>query len=615
MKNLKKYFLHEKEYTLFNKLRTNAYIYISFFSFFVLIFIIIKSLFLENDNKNITIFSALSLLIFLIIGLFVLKKYGIEKAGNLSSFGLVAILVIPMHIMHNDISPLYKYLQSFYTILALFSLSVLFASRKILLLNTLIILFSTTRVWLFAIEQNSEFYDYYTNGYIHNAITLIVISTILYFTIKFGEMAINEANDKANENAKKNQDLLLSEEEIRASLEELKTTTDALEESYAELEQEKLRADESNRLKSIFLENISHEIRTPLNGIVGFSDLLNKEESENEETKFFTDIINKSSDKLLKIVDNILEVSKLESKEGRVFNTNFNLNKLLSKIKEEYKEYAISNNNKLIVENLLSEKENYIHTDKNKLFKIISNLTENAIKFTNNGTVKIIVKLIDNKIKVFIEDTGIGIDERKSLNIFDKFVQADESISSNFGGLGVGLTIAKHNIELLGGKISLKSNKNEGTIFYFDINYVPSAEKNEKIVFENIDINKVYKILIVDDKAVNILILNKLISKTRYNCKILEAQNGKEAVEIVRTNKDIALILMDKKMPFMTGCEAAIQIRKFAPKMNIVMQSAYIEGVEKAEAKEAGCKEFISKPIKKSELENVLRKYLNSNLS
>jgi len=610
MEKIIKYFSHKEELILFNKLRTKAYIILSFISFFVLILLIIKSLLLKDDNTNTTIISATTILIFLIIGLFILKNNGIKKAGSISSFGLVVILVIPMHIMHDDISSLYKYLQSFYTILALFSLSVLFASRKILLLNTLIIFISTTRVWLFAIEQNSEFYHFYTTGYVHNSVTLLVISTILYFTIKFGEMAINEANDKAKENAKKNQELASSEEEIRASLEELTATTDALEESYAELEQEKFKADEGNRLKTIFLENISHEIRTPLNGIVGFSDLLNKEAQSNEETKLFTDIIQKSSQKLLKIVDNVLEISKLESKEGRVFNKNFNLNTLLSKIVKEQEEFATTNNNKLIIENFLTENQNYLHTDKDKLFKTISNLTENAIKFTHNGIVKIIIKLNNEKIDFFIEDSGIGINERKSLNIFDKFVQADESISSNFGGLGVGLTIAKHNIELLGGNIFLKSTESKGSVFYFSLNYVAATEKKEKIILDRIDINKIYKVLIVDDKTVNILILSKLISKTKFNCEIFEAQNGQKAIEIAKKHKDIDLILMDKKMPVMTGCEAANKIREFLPKINVVMQSAYTDDDERAKAFEAGCKEFISKPIKKSDLENVFAKYL-----
>jgi len=615
MEKIIKYFSSEEDVVLYDKLITKAYIVISFISFIVLILLIGKSLFFENINTNTTVFSAISLIIFIFIGLFILKKAGIKKAGNISSLGLVIILVIPMNIMDNDISSNYKYFQSFYTILALLSLSVLFSSRKILLLNTLIIFISTTRVWLFAIEQIPNFNNIFTTGYIHNTVALFVISAILYFTIKFREFAINEANENAKDKDLKNQELASSEEEIRANLEELRTTTDALEGSYSELEQAKFKADESNRLKTIFLENISHEIRTPLNGIVGFADLLNKEDSKNEETKLFTDVIIKSSHKLLKIVDNVLEVSKLESKQGRVFNSNFYLNKLLNSIIEEYKDIAKTNNNKLIFENFLTEKENFIYSDKNKIYKIICNLTENAIKFTKNGIVKIIVKLNENKLEFYVKDTGVGINERNSLNVFEKFVQADESISSSFGGLGVGLTIAKHDIELLGGNISLKSTKGEGTVFYFYLNNVPAIEEETNITIDDNDKiisnkNKLHKVLVVDDKAVNILILSKLISRSGFNCKVFEAQNGQEAIDIFKNNLDISLILMDRKMPVMSGCEAANKIITIEPNIKIVMQSAYIDDIEKSKAFEAGCKEFISKPIKRTDLDNVLTKYL-----
>ncbi|MBN1251781.1 MAG: response regulator [Bacteroidales bacterium] len=607
-----KYFLPVENVGLFDKQKTKAYIYICFIGVLLLLLAVIKNLISKDENSFITFISTLILIIYVIVSLFLLKKYGIKKAGNYMSFGLIVLLAIPMNILTDEIPTMYKYFQSFYSVLGIYTLGVLLASRKVLLINTIIVLISTTRVWRFAIYQTPEFEDMLTAGYVHNTLTLFALATIVYFTMKFAENAINTANENAREKELKNNELLASEEEIRASLEELRSTTDALEESYTELERSKEKADESNRLKSIFLTNISHEIRTPLNGIIGFSDLLNNEETISADAKFYTDVIIKSSEKLLKIVDNVLEVSQIEARNINVYNNNLNINSLLDKIINENKELAIKKGIILSYENLIDLNDSYICTDYDKLFKIINNLTDNAIKFSKAGRVQIISKLIGDKIEFCVEDNGVGINYNNSLNIFDKFVQEDESISSNFGGLGLGLTIAKHYAELLGGEIFSKKRDERGTAFFFNIKHVkvPQSELIQENFLESINMQNNKKILIVDDELVNRLVIKKLISKMDFKCQFFEAENGIEAIKLFEKNNDIKLILMDIKMPNMNGYEATEKIKSISLKTNVVMQSAYIQDNDKEKAFLAGCSDFISKPIRKSDLENILRKYL-----
>lgn len=276
----------------------------------------------------------------------------------------------------------------------------------------------------------------------------------------------------------KNHELLASEEEIRASNEELMATTDALKDSYDELSFAKERAEESDRLKTEFLNNISHEVRTPLNGILGFSQLLNIGELTDESRKDYINIINDSGNQLLRIIDAIIEISRLETKQIKVIEKEINLNNLLSDLCSVYDKKANINKLPLILKNELPNDQSKIFTDNIKLHTILSNLIENALKFTDKGLVEFGYKIItiDNSklLQLYVKDTGIGIESDKQEIIFNRFSQADPKLSRDYGGLGLGLSIARENTALLGGEISLESEINKGSTFFITIPYRPA---------------------------------------------------------------------------------------------------------------------------------------------
>ncbi len=262
-------------------------------------------------------------------------------------------------------------------------------------------------------------------------------------------------------------------------MEELRATTDALKESNEELTFAKGKAEESDKLKSVFLTNMSHEIRTPLNGIIGFSNLLNSQEQTDKKGKYFTEIISKSGEQLLKIIDDIIEISQLETQQVKISTSKVNINYLLINLIEEYRYSTDKKGIELVLETNLSDDDSTIYTDEPKLLKILTNLIENAIKFTKKGFVKVKYDVKNEMLAFDIEDTGIGFEQGNTFNIFDRFVQANEGISFDFGGLGLGLTIAKLNTELLGGKINAKSELEKGSTFDFNIPYKPAILKKE----------------------------------------------------------------------------------------------------------------------------------------
>jgi signal transduction histidine kinase len=315
----------------------------------------------------------------------------------------------------------YKYLQGFYSALLLLVVSGLLAIRKIMFLNTLIIFLTVTRVYVYSIEHSPEHFHLFRTAYIQYSVVLAGISAITYFTIRFAENAIRAAQEDARIKEQQNQDLLASEEEIRANNEELKATTDALQESYEALEHAKHRAEESNKLKSLFLSNISHEVRTPMNGIIGFSKLLDAEGVDQESKKKFTDIIIKSSEQLLKIIEDIIEVSVLETKKAKLEFSQVNLNYLFQNLIDVFNLKKVNDKVELKLEKGLSDEDAVILTDETRLLKILNNLVENAIKFTEKGFVRVAYIIRNKKIEFEVQDTGIGMDNEKTFDIFDRF--------------------------------------------------------------------------------------------------------------------------------------------------------------------------------------------------
>jgi signal transduction histidine kinase/CheY-like chemotaxis protein len=381
-----------------------------------------------------------------------------------------------------------------------------------------------------------------------------------------------------------------------------------------ELINAKIKAEEGDRLKSSFLANLSHEIRTPMNAINGFTELIiNTKISKSEEVDYLN-IIEKSGKNLVSIIDDLIEMSKIESNQ---LTPNHEVINLESCINELYETVKITIKNKNIDFRLIKSKtssEFNIITDEIKLKQVIINLLTNAIKFTEKGSVTLGFEIDENNklIHFTVKDTGLGIDENNHKNIFDRFRRVDSDISIKVGGLGLGLAISKAYIDLLNGTISLSSKIGEGSTFYFSIPLVYAITEN--IVVKHVNNNEINKtkeqiILIAEDDNINFLLFQKMMQNNNY--KIIRAINGQEAVDICINNPNIDLVLMDIKMPIMTGFEALEQIRPIRPDLPIIAQTAYSSSEDKIKIEEAGFNGYITKPLNRENLFELINTFLN----
>ncbi|HOZ30398.1 MAG TPA: response regulator [Bacteroidales bacterium] len=379
-----------------------------------------------------------------------------------------------------------------------------------------------------------------------------------------------------------------------------------------ELIRAKEKAEESDRLKTAFLNNISHEIRTPMNAIIGFAELLNDPGLDQERNKEYANTIMQSSEHLLSIISDIISIATIEAGQEKLQTTEFNLNEMLDLLYDQFKAKADEKNISFKIIKPLQNKDSIIVTDKTKLTQILTNLIGNSIKFTDNGNIEINYDLQDNNLVFQVKDSGIGIPEDMHEEIFKRFRQIQHSSSRHYGGSGLGLAICKAYVELMGGKIWLSSRPDQGTSFYFSIPFKVNHNKNNstkkvELVEQLVLSNKVKKILVAEDDDSNFLLIKTLLNHAKVD--IFRVETGYDAVEVCKNKTDIDIILMDIKMPEMNGLEATKEIRRFNQKIPIIIESAYFDETNKEEAYKAGCNTFITKPIKKNILISSVNKF------
>jgi len=386
--------------------------------------------------------------------------------------------------------------------------------------------------------------------------------------------------------------------------------------SVQELTMALAKAEESDRLKTAFLQNISHEIRTPMNAILGFSELLNDPELEPDMRKTYTDIIGKSGNHLLTILEDIINISELEAGKEALRTGKTHLNPLLRDMFEQYKLKASRNNIELKLSIPLDDDQAFIITDETKLIQIISNLLNNSLKFTKHGSISFGYVLKKGNLEFFVEDTGVGIPAEKFKEIFDRFKQVEIVLSNENGGrgLGLGLSISKAYIELMGGRIWLTSVPGAGSTFYFSIPYTPLFRKksNDRPITEREICNagKQKTILVAEEQKHNYLLISELFAGLHAN--IIWVSNGLEALQTCKSIEKIDMVIMDIDMAKMDGFEATRLIRVFMPDLAIIAQSVNASKKEQKEAFDCGFSEYLSKPLEVSQIIALTNKYMDN---
>jgi CheY-like chemotaxis protein/anti-sigma regulatory factor (Ser/Thr protein kinase) len=380
-----------------------------------------------------------------------------------------------------------------------------------------------------------------------------------------------------------------------------------------ELDENRERAEFNSYLKSELLTRISHKIRTPLNTIEGFTDFLNDPNLDSEKRRQFTELITQSNSQLLDIVTELVDNDIFEDGLESTHRAGVNLNALLEKI---HRHFTSKNQNKEVVlryKSALSDEDSTILTDEIKVEHVLMNLIENALKFTSKGHVEFGYRVRGNNLEFYVEDTGTGIpDDLREELLRPLYTDGDQDRHTSISGLG--LSFARTYVELLGGKFWLDSKPNKGSTFYFSIPYVKDtpAEREEKKSrsVSTSEIKKPATLLIAEDEDLNFKLLLLILSK--LGIKTIRAKNGSEAVDLVRSNKDIDLVLMDINMPVMDGYEATRKLKEISPDMPVIAQTAYSSYENQEKAMDCGCSDFISKPFNKEELISKINEQLVS---
>ncbi len=383
-----------------------------------------------------------------------------------------------------------------------------------------------------------------------------------------------------------------------------------------ELKAAKEKAEESDRLKSAFLSNMSHEIRTPLNGIIGFSTMLNEEKISPAKRMEYKDFIQRAANQLLNIINDLIDISKIESGQLSLHKKNVHIDQLLNELFEYYQEELKKNEKEhleLILQTPKGSKGYQIVSDEVRLRQVLINLLINALKFTEKGKIEFGYELLsDTTLKFFVKDTGIGIANQNLKIVFERFRQEDDSFRREFGGAGLGLAISKGIVDKMGGKIWVTSTKNKGSEFYFTI---PLFEPVMKPLLGTIPADKYVwpdsSVLVVEDDPINVELIKATFKKSQ--AMVVYAKDGEEAIRIFSEKPDFDVVLLDIRLPYLDGYSVARQMRKINPAIKVIAYSAYAMEKDKTRAKDAGFDGYLTKPALPEEILEIVDRHLKKN--
>jgi PAS domain S-box-containing protein len=380
----------------------------------------------------------------------------------------------------------------------------------------------------------------------------------------------------------------------------------------SELLKAKEKAEESDRLKSAFLANMSHEIRTPMNGIIGFAELLKEPDNDPHVRDHYIKIINDNSEQLLHIVSDIIDISKIEAGLVELDETHCCLNDLMDSLYENYKPRVAAKGLGFELEKGLKPVDSSILCDSSKLRQVMDNLLTNALKFTHSGFIRFGYHKDAGRLHFFVEDSGIGISEAHTGQIFSRFWQVETGLARQYGGTGLGLSICKAFVGKMGGNMTVESAAGKGSKFLFDLPFVPSmtsqvtpGEKRRPAgTFEG------HTILVVEDEAYNFEFVEIIL--TRLHVGILHASNGAEALRLFDEHPEIGLVLMDFKLPDLSGQEVTTRFLEKRPGIPVIATTAYAMSGDREKALELGCAGYLAKPIRIEELSAMLTLHLGN---
>ena len=436
---------------------------------------------------------------------------------------------------------------------------------------------------------------------------------------KLAEVELKAANQQlfaANQQLHaSNMQLIASEMQQKDTYQKLLEKTKQIETQNEQLIVANKKATESDRLKSAFLANMSHEIRTPMNGILGFAGLLKEPDLNSENQQQYIEVIEKSGARMLNIINEIIDISKIESGIMNLYNSTADINEMLDECHYFFRPEAEKKKIDLKLTKSLQNNYAVITTDRDKLNSVLINLIKNSINYTERGYIEFGYNLNKSKTEVifFVKDTGVGIPKDRQAAIFERFIKADIEDKMAHQGAGLGLAITRAYVEMLNGKIWLESEENIGSTFYFTIPYkngnVKEIINSDSIKLEQNHIRNLKILIADDDEASNQLMA---ISVKDFANEIVTVITGKEAVEVCKNNPDFDLVLMDIQMPVINGYEATRQIREFNKNIIIIAQTAFALAGDKEKSIAAGCNDYISKPIKKCDLELLIQNHFKN---